>query len=142
MKIDGDDVGDGANACVALAINAAVEGAVADGDHPFWIGRRRIGSLKRFAHVFRHRTGDEQDVGVARRRDKTQAESFEIVIGVVERVDLQLAAIAGARVDFADRQAAAQFLARRAPERVAKFRDRRRIVGVGACSVRARRSKP
>ena len=39
---------------------------------------------------------------MARRGDETQAEPFEIVEGIVERVDLQLAAIAGAGIDRAD----------------------------------------
>lgn len=94
MKIDRDHFRHGANAGVAIAENAAVKRAVADGDHPFWIGRRRVGAFKRFAHVLCHRACDQQDVGMTRRRHEAQSESFEIVIGVVERVNFKLAAVA------------------------------------------------
>jgi hypothetical protein len=82
--------------------------AVADGHHPFRIGRGGIGALQRLAHVLRHRAGDQQHVGVARRGDEAQAEALEVVEGVVEGVDLELAAVAGAGIDLADRQAAAE----------------------------------
>jgi hypothetical protein len=45
---------------------------------------------------------------MARRGDEAEAEALEIVERVVERMDLQLAAIAGAGIDLADRQAAAE----------------------------------
>ena len=48
--------------------------------------------------------GDQQHVGVARRGDEAQAEALQIVEGIGERVDLQLAAVAGAGVDLADRR--------------------------------------
>ena len=53
---------------------------------------------------------------MARRGDEAQAEAFEIVERVVERVDFQFAAVAGAGIDLADRQAAAEPPARRAVE--------------------------
>jgi len=62
------------------------------------------------------RPGDGQHVGVARRCDETQAEAFEIVERVAERMQLELAAVAGAGIDMADGE--------RAPER-ARARDRR-----------------
>ena len=52
--------------------------------------------------------GDEQHVGVARAGDELDAQALEVVVGVVERVDLELAAVARARVDLADRQRAAE----------------------------------
>ena len=114
---------------VAAGEHAAVDGAVADRDHPFRIGRRVVGALQRLAHVLGHRPGDQQHVGMARRGDEAQAEALEVVEGVVERVDLQLAAVAGAGVDLADRERAAEPLraprdrrcarARRAPRRPA-----------------------
>ena len=56
-----------------------------------------------------------------RRGDETKAEALEIVEGVVERVDLELAAIAGASVDFADRKATAETSARRALKTLGEF---------------------
>jgi hypothetical protein len=41
---------------------------------------------------------------MARRGDEAEPKAFEIVIGIAERMDLQLAAVAGAGVDLADRQ--------------------------------------
>jgi len=61
---------------------------------------------------------------MARRGDEAQAKSFDVVIGVVERMDLELASIAGAGVDLADRQAAAEPPLRRAAERGCEFGDR------------------
>ena len=51
-------------------------------------------------------------VGVTRRRDEAQAEALKIVKGIVERVDFELAAIAGAGIHLADGEAAAEPAAR------------------------------
>ena len=56
----------------------------------------------------RYRPGHQQHVGVARRRDEALAEALEIIERVVERMNLQLAAIARSGIDLADRQAAAE----------------------------------
>ena len=56
--------------------------------------------------------GDEQHVGVARARDELDAEPFEVVVRIVERVDLELAAVARARVDVADRERAGRSVRR------------------------------
>jgi hypothetical protein len=53
-------------------------------------------------------SGDQQHVGVARAGDELDAVAFEVVVGIVERVDLQLAAVAGAGIDLADGQRAAE----------------------------------
>ena len=45
---------------------------------------------------------------MARRGDESEPEAFEIVEGVVEGVDLKLAAIARAGIDLADGEAAAE----------------------------------
>ena len=59
--------------------------------------------------------GHQEDVGVAGRRDKAEAETLEIVEGVAERMDLELAAVARAGVDMPDRQAPAERPLGRAP---------------------------
>jgi hypothetical protein len=69
-----------------------------------------------------------QHVGMARRRDKTQAEAFEIVERVVERVYFELAAIAGAGIDLADRQAAAKPAVRGAVDLLCEL-GKRGVVG-------------
>ena len=45
---------------------------------------------------------------MARRSDKAQPEALEIVERVLQRVDFQLAAVARAGVDLADRERAAE----------------------------------
>src|SRR6267154_4577341 len=62
--------------------------------------------------------------------DKTQAKSFEIVKCVLQSVDFELAAIAGTRIDLADRKTAAQPPARRCIEPGGKLRQFR-IVRIG-----------
>ena len=82
----------------------------------FGSGVARQVRSRRLAHVARHRSGDHQHIGMARRGDEAQAEAFQVVERVVECVDLQFAAVAGAGVDLADRQAAAEPALRRAVE--------------------------
>ena len=53
-----------------------------------------------------------------------QAEAFEIVEGIVERMDLQFAAIARARIDLADRETAAKPSPRRPLEARSQFGER------------------
>ena len=67
-----------------------------------------IGALQRFAHIPGHRTRHHQHVGMARRGNEAQAEALDVVIGVVERVDLKFASVAGSGVDLAYRKAAAE----------------------------------
>ena len=93
---------------VGLLEDAAVECAVAHRDDPFRIGGRGPAPLQGFVHIGRHRPGDQQHIGMARRGDKAQPEPLEVVERIVQRVDFQLAAIARAGIDLADRQAAAE----------------------------------
>jgi hypothetical protein len=48
------------------------------------------------------RPGHQQHVGVARRSRKLDAETLDVIDRIVERVDFQLASVAGAGVDLAD----------------------------------------
>ena len=85
---------------------------------------------QRLLHVARHRPGDQQHVGVARARDEADAQALEVVVRIVERVDLELAAVARAGVDLADRQRAAEdgeHLGAGCRSRV----DAQRVVGCG-----------
>jgi len=52
--------------------------------------------------VARHRAGHQQQVGVAGTRDELDAEPLEVVVGIIERIDLELARIAGTGVDMTD----------------------------------------
>src|SRR5262249_14230297 len=86
----------------------AIDRAIADRNDPFRLRRRRVRALERFLHVARERAGHEQHVCMARRSDETNAEALDIVDRIVERVDLELATVARARVDFTDREAPTQ----------------------------------
>ena len=59
---------------------------------------------------------------MTRRGDEPQAEPLDVVIGVVERVNFQLASVAGSGIDLADRQAPAEPPPRGLPERGGKLR--------------------
>ncbi len=99
---------DRADRGVALGEHAAARGAIADRDHPFRRGRRGVSALQRDPHVVGHRPGHQQHVGVARRGRELDAEALDVIDRVVERVDLQLAAVAGAGIDLADGDRAAE----------------------------------
>src|SRR5881628_785770 len=63
---------------------------------------------QRLGHVARHRARHEQAIGVTRRGDEVNAEPFEVVVRPGEPGDLELAAVAGAGVDLADRERATE----------------------------------
>ena len=102
MKIDRHHFGDATNHGITSSEAAAIPGTLADGDDPFRIGYRVVGSFQRRTHVFRHGTGHQQNVRMARRSDKTQAEALKIVIGVAQCMDFQFASVAGACIDLTD----------------------------------------
>src|SRR5712691_1788463 len=92
--IDRDDVRDPAAARVALAEDSPRAPAVADRDHELRVGSGLPGALERGLHVARHRARHQQHVRVARTRDELDAETLEIAVGAVHRVDIELAAVA------------------------------------------------
>src|SRR6476659_7358823 len=61
-------------------------------------------------------TGPVTSSTSAWRGDEAQAEALEIVKGVVQRMDLELAGIAGPGIDLADGEAAAKLLPRHTAE--------------------------
>src|SRR5487761_2557832 len=67
---------------------------------------------------------------MAWRGDEMQAEAFEIVERVVQRVNFQLAAVAGAGVDLPDRQRAPELGARGAIDALRQLGERG-LVGLG-----------
>ncbi len=129
MQVDRHHAGNAADDCIAAGKDAAVDRAVADRHHPFGIRRRRIGARQRLAHVLADRPRHHQHVGVARGSDEAQAEALEIVEGVAERVDLQLAAVARAGIDLADREAAAETPPRGAVDLRGELRQHRLVPG-------------
>ena len=70
VEIDGDHGRDTPADGVAAGKTAAVAGAIADGNHPFRIGRGGVGARQRLGHVPGHRAGHQKHVGMARRGDE------------------------------------------------------------------------
>src|ERR1035441_447547 len=104
----GGGVGDAAAGGVAGAKNSAACAAVSDGDYQFGVGDGVVGAAQGFFHVGRDWARYQQQVGVARAGDEFDACAFEVVVRIVKRMNLKLAAIARARIDVADREGAAE----------------------------------
>ena len=66
---------------------------------------------------------------MARRGDEAQAEALKIVESIVEGVDLKLAPVARAGIDFADGEAAAEALPRHPIEARGKLGKRGIVLG-------------
>ena len=66
---------------------------------------------------------------MARRGDEAQAEALQVVERIVQRMDFQLAAVAGAGIDLADRQAAAEPALRRAVKLARRVRSDGSVTG-------------
>src|SRR5262249_51787504 len=84
-----------------------------------------IGAPQRLRHVAGHRAGDQQQIGMARRGDEAQTEALEVIEWIAEGVDLELASVARAGIDLADRQTAAETLLRQCFDLAGEFPERR-----------------
>src|SRR5688572_29490988 len=98
--VDGNDVRDGSGARVATAEDSAGAAAIADGDDELGVRRRVVRALQRQLHVARDGPRDEKQICVARARNEPNSQTFDVVEGVVQRVNLELAAVARAGVDL------------------------------------------
>src|SRR5450759_809282 len=87
-------IGDAPTAGVALAEDPAIAGAIADRHHQLGLRHGVKGAFERGHHVTRHRAGDQQHVRVARAGDEFDAQAFNVVISIVDRVYLQFATVA------------------------------------------------
>ena len=99
-------VGDLTAARITFAENPAVAAAVAEGDYQLGVGRGVVSSFESNLHMPRHRAGDQQHIRMARAGNKVYAQPFDIIVGIVEAVDFQLATVAGASVNVTDCQCA------------------------------------
>src|SRR5665213_615638 len=108
MEIDWQYVLDAAFNRIATGEQTTVGSAGADRYHPFRVGHGAVGTQQSYAHVLGDRAAHRQHVGVARRCDEAQTEAFEIVESITQRVQFELAAVAGASVDVANRKRAAE----------------------------------
>lgn len=103
--IDRDDLIYSAQRCIALAENTAVAPAITYGNNQ--LGRRRcvICPAERYLHIPRDRPGNQQEVRKSRRGSEMDTKPLAVVKRVVDGMDLQLAAIAGACIDLPDGKA-------------------------------------
>ena len=86
----------------------AATGVGAGRDDDPRLGHRVVGTPERLLHRSRHRTCNEQHVGVPRAGREEQAEPLHVVVRVQQRRDLLLDRAVGSRVDVADVQGAAE----------------------------------
>ena len=105
-----NDIRNGAPAGVALSEHSAARSAVPDSDNQFGIGYSIIGAFQGLFHIHGYGTRDQQQVGMSRACDEFDPDAFEVVVGIVERLNLQFASIAGAGIDVANTEGAAQDL--------------------------------
>src|SRR3954453_10241439 len=108
MEVDRDHLGNASDHGIAAGKTPSIPGAISDRNDPFGIGSRAIGALECFAHIPGHGAGHHQHIGMTWRSDEAKAEALDVVIGVIERVDLKLASIAGSGVDLTYRKAPAK----------------------------------
>src|SRR5260370_18525528 len=92
---------------VAFLEDAARAGTLAGCDDQLRMGRRLVRSPYRFLHVQRERAGDQQHVRMAGTGDELDTQTFDVVVRVIERMDFQFSAVAGARFDLPNAQAPA-----------------------------------
>ena len=102
----------------------AVSCAVADGDHDLRLRRRVVCRPKGRAHVARDHAGDQQPVGMPRRRHQPYPVAFRVVDRGEAAGDLDFAAVARSGVDVAQGERPAKTQARR--ERLRKIGRRLR----------------
>jgi hypothetical protein len=76
---------------------------------------------------------------MARRGNEVEAEPLQIVIGIVQRVDFQFAAVAGTGIHFSNRQTTAESSPRRSIDLRAQLSQRR--FGRGGRGDRQRQSQ-
>ena len=94
--------------CVAAREDTAGTGTVTERNHDFGRWRRFVRAPQGDFHVARDRPGDQQHVGMARRRHEVHPESFHVVDGAGQAVDFDLAAVTGSGVDLANRERATE----------------------------------
>jgi len=102
--IDRDHLPDAARSRKTRAKDPARNGASSYRYDPFWGRHRLIGLAQGQPHRIRDRAGDQQDVGITRRRRDEKAEAVHVVIRIVELARLADAGAARPRIDKADVQ--------------------------------------
>ena len=99
-----DHLGNPAQGSITLSEDAARAAAISHGNHDLRRRRGVIGPPEGYLHVTGDRTCDEQHVREPRRGGKMDTEPLAVVKGIVDRMDLELASVARAGIDLADRK--------------------------------------
>jgi hypothetical protein len=90
-RIYGDDVDNSAATGIRNAELTAIRpAAVAHGDNQLGSGCGIEGAFECSLHIPGYRAGDQEEVGMARRGNKMNAEPFNIVKTVIQRMHFQL----------------------------------------------------
>jgi len=108
VDVDGKDSIDAAGAGIPLADDAAGGGAGSHGDDHARVGDGLEGATDGGFEVARDRAGDDDAVGVARGGDEVDAEAAHVVHGVQQGRELPVAGVAGAGIEVAQMQRAAE----------------------------------
>src|ERR1700676_1479786 len=106
--VDGKQIRERPAHGVAFLKNATCTRALAERDDQLRMWRRLVRSPYCLLHVQCERAGDQQHVGMAGTRDELDTQPFDVVVRIVERVDLQFAAVARASIDRANAQRPAE----------------------------------
>src|SRR4051794_37780725 len=104
----GNDVRNGAPAGVAFSEYTPAASAVPDSNNQFGIGYGIVGAFQGLYHIHGPRPCNQQQVGMPRTCHEFDPDSFEVVVGIVERLDLQLASITRPGIDVANTKGTAQ----------------------------------
>jgi hypothetical protein len=102
IHVHRDDLVEATQDIIRPAINAAGHGAGADGDDELRVGRLLVDADDAVLDLTGHGTGGDDDVGVARRGLEQDPEALDVEARRQRRDDLDVAGIAGARVEVQD----------------------------------------
>ena len=107
--IDRDHIGHAAATGVALTEDSTRATAVADRNDELRVWRGIVGAPQRHLHIFGNGSRNQQQICVPRTCYKPDTLAFDIVEWIIERVDLQLAAVAGSGINGSNAQRAAEY---------------------------------
>jgi hypothetical protein len=104
----GNDIRNGATAGVALPKHSAASSAITHRDNEFGVRHGIQSTFQCLFHVRGDWTRDEQKIGMPGARYEFYADAFDVVVGIIECLNLEFASIAGAGIDMANAESAAQ----------------------------------
>ena len=106
--IDRNHLGHASETGIALAEDPTARTTVPDRHHQLRVRRGGVRATERLLHVHRDRASHQQEIRMSRTGNEADPRSLEVVVRVVQRVDLQLAPVAGTGVDVANAERTAE----------------------------------